>query len=370
MWVPCTSTHSSNATLSSLQRKTLLTLNDLGVLANFLKIWIEISNHEYLHNYAYQRQELWRVWKVRYWAFIFVRWAPVAARPIIQNFSFCQSTNNLIRVNIGPSMFKFVEYHERLFNFVESWSYIKKVSYHRIIRKVPEYWNNEIISSSLNICHLYMSCQNIKQSILKGSPCIFFDVLRQKGCWKIPKGPPFSFFRHCEIFSRKWKFLFSSIFSCFATEWMLKNVKGSTLSVFRHCETLARQGLALASPGAPLGPFFWVCNFFEKIFFKNFRFSSTVKEYLTLGSLFAIFEPWIWRRLGPVPACYQLMVRSLGKWRKLFLQVTTNESPMFFSTCFSLKNGIIDIAYLFPQFWCLPTWDGLKKVLETLLKQF
>ena len=26
------------------------------------------------------------------------------------------------------------------------------------------------------------------------------------------------------------------------------------------------------------------------------------REYLTLGSLFAVFEPWIWRRLGPVPA--------------------------------------------------------------------
>ena len=25
---------------------------------------------------------------------------------------------------------------------------------------------------------------------------------------------------------------------------------------------------------------------------------------MTLGSLFAIFEPWIWRRLGPVPACF------------------------------------------------------------------
>ena len=67
------------------------------------------------------------------------------------------------------------------------------------------------------------------------------------------------------------------------------------LSVFRHCETLAR-------PGAPLGPFL-VCNFFKKNFSKNFRFSTFVKEYLTLGSLFAIFEPWIWRRLGPVPAC-------------------------------------------------------------------
>ena len=85
---------------------------------------------------------------------------------------------------------------------------------------------------------------------------------------------------------------------------MLKNLKGSPLSVFWHCETLARQGLALASPGALLGPIFLVCNFFKNFFFKKFRFSSTVKEYLTLGSLFAIIEPWIWRRLGPVPACW------------------------------------------------------------------
>ena len=75
----------------------------------------------------------------------------------------------------------------------------------------------------------------------------FFHVLRQNGCWKTSKGPPFSF-------SALWDF------------------------------------------SAP-GPIFWVCNFFEK-FFKKLRFSSTVKEYLTLGSLFAIFEPWIWRRLN------------------------------------------------------------------------
>ena len=116
-----------------------------------------------------------------------------------------------------------------------------------------------------------------KKIFPKGPPA-FFWCFATEWMLKNPKGSPLSvFFRHCEIFSRKWKFLFSSFFSCFATEWMLKNLKGSTLSVFRHCETLARQGLALASPGAPLGPFFWVCNFFEKFFFKKFRFSSTVK---------------------------------------------------------------------------------------------
>ena len=91
---------------------------------------------------------------------------------------------------------------------------------------------------------------------LKGSPCIFLMFCDRMDVGKSQKVPPFSFFRHCEIFSRKEKKFFSSIFSCFATEWMLKNLKGSPLSVFRHCETLARQGLALAGPGAPLGPFF------------------------------------------------------------------------------------------------------------------
>ena len=66
----------------------------------------------------------------------------------------------------------------------------------------------------------------------------------------------------------------------------------------------ARQGLALPGPGAPFGPFFWICNFFVKFLI----FEYCKREYLTLGSLFAIFEPWIWRRLGPVPACYYFLL--------------------------------------------------------------
>ena len=62
-------------------------------------------------------------------------------------------------------------------------------------------------------------------------------------------------------------------------------------------------GARASEPRRATRSIFLVCNFFKKNFSKNFRFSSTVKEYLTLGSLFAIFEPWIWRRLGPVPAC-------------------------------------------------------------------
>ena len=61
-------------------------------------------------------------------------------------------------------------------------------------------------------------------------------------------------------------------------------------------------GVRGSEPRRATRSIFLVCNFFKKNS-KNFRFSTSVKEYLTLGSLFAIFEPWIWRRLGPVPAC-------------------------------------------------------------------
>ena len=69
---------------------------------------------------------------------------------------------------------------------------------------------------------------------------------------------------------------------------MLKNLKGSPLSVFRHCETLARQGLALASPGAPLGPIFLVCNFFKKKF-EKFSIFDFCKRILDTWKSFCYF---------------------------------------------------------------------------------
>ena len=41
-----------------------------------------------LHNYAYQRNDLKRVWKVLCWAFVFLSWAPVAAHPLLQIHCF------------------------------------------------------------------------------------------------------------------------------------------------------------------------------------------------------------------------------------------------------------------------------------------
>ena len=98
-----------------------------------------------------------------------------------------------------------------------------------------------------------------------------------------PKGSPLSVFRHCETFFRK--FVFSPKGPPFTCD---KNVIN-----FGSVPLLARQELALAGPGAPLGPFFFAFSIFEYC-------------KLTLGSPFAIFEPRIWRRLGPVPACFKL----------------------------------------------------------------
>ena len=49
----------------------------------------------------------------------------------------------------------------------------------------------------------------------KGSPFNFFDILQHIGCLKIPKGPPFQFFGIVRLFFRK--FVFSpkgSSFNC------------------------------------------------------------------------------------------------------------------------------------------------------------
>ena len=142
---------------------------------------------------------------------------------------------------------------------------------------------------------------NVLQNIIAPNCTIWSSELNQKGFSCFPaehtipgetKGSPLTiFFRHCETFFRKIFFLKGSPFNCD------KNVDN-----FGSVPLLARQGLALAGPGAPLCPFFWVCNFFEKFSI----FECWKREYLTLVSLFAIFEPWIWRRLGPVPACFQL----------------------------------------------------------------
>ena len=46
-------------------------------------------------------------------------------------------------------------------------------------------------------------------------------------------------------------------------------------------------------------------QFFGNVYIFSKNFSGAVEEItLTFWSPFAIFEPWIWRRIEPVPACY------------------------------------------------------------------
>ena len=98
-------------------------------------------------------------------------------------------------------------------------------------------------------------------------------------CRTRPKGPPpFQFFRHCETFFGK-KFPKGSPFNFF---WVLRQT-----------------GYRKIPKGPSFQFFFGVVRLFSK------KVCSAVEENtLKLWCPFAIFEPWIWRRLGPVPACF------------------------------------------------------------------
>ena len=92
----------------------------------------------------------------------------------------------------------------------------------------------------------------------------FFGIVGhyfRKKC--IPKGSPFNFFRS------------------FATEWMLKIPKGFP-SIF-----------------------FGIVRLFKK---NHKRVPPPIHQYSDTLKSFAIFEPLIWRRLGPAAACLKIVV--------------------------------------------------------------
>ena len=120
-------------------------------------------------------------------------------------------------------------------------------------------------------------------------PPAFFDVLRQNGCWKIPKGSSFQFFSALWDFFPKIKKNFFFNFFMLCDRMDVEKPQRVPLSVFRHCETLARQGLALASPGAPLGPIFLVRNFFKKFFFQKISIFEYCKRVLDTWKSFCYF---------------------------------------------------------------------------------
>ena len=135
----------------------------------------------------------------------------------------------------------------------------------------------------------------------------FFDVLRQNGCWKTPKGSPLSF-------SALWDFFFENLFSLRRVPLQLRQ----KLWQFWKCPPFNASGACASGPRRAT----WFI-FFAFVVFQYCK--------LTLGSLFAIFEPWIRRRLGPVPTCcFSLEVvsrRSFSENVRILLLIRQQKLP-------------------------------------------
>ena len=127
-----------------------------------------------------------------------------------------------------------------------------------------------------------------------------------------PKSPPFNFFRHCETFFRKFfpqkvPLLF---FCCFASEWTLESPKWPPFSFF-----------------------FGTVRFFsENKHFSPFNllmFCDGIDVEKPQMVPFAVFEPWIWRRLGPVPACFAFLWHCsfIPFYDSRFIIVISNNKP-------------------------------------------
>ena len=165
---------------------------------------------------------------------------------------------------------------------------------------------------------------------------------------------PFSFFPALWDFSKKIPTKGSPLnfFWSFATKCMLKNPKGSSLSVFfsivrlfkknphervspQFFSILQMNGCSKTPKGSTF-TFSALCDLPEtkkkqknekkiRIFFSIFPSRGYCRrENLTLWSSFAIFELWIWRRLGPFPACWRyIWIQSfyIAYKRKGFLYI-------------------------------------------------
>ena len=139
---------------------------------------------------------------------------------------------------------------------------------------------------------------------LKGSPLHFFMFCDRMDVGKSQRVPPFSFFGIVRFYTENKKFFFN--FFMFCDRMDVEKPQRVPPFSFSALWDVSAPGARGSEPRRATRSIFLVCNFFKKKISKNFQFSTTVNEYLTLGSLFAIFEPWIWRRLGPVPACLML----------------------------------------------------------------
>ena len=89
----------------------------------------------------------------------------------------------------------------------------------------------------------------------------FFAVLRQNGCWKIPKGPPFSFFGTVRFFSENKNFPHFNFFD-----------------ILQHIG-------CLKIPKGPPFQFFGIVRLFENLFFLQRVPPSTATKMLTTSEV-------------------------------------------------------------------------------------
>ena len=124
---------------------------------------------------------------------------------------------------------------------------------------------------------------------------------------------PFQFFRHCDtMFSKKIPRRVPLHFFDVLLQWILKNPRWSPF--------LAGQGPALTGPRRV-----------DSVHLLGFP--GTVKNTFHFEVLLLFFEPYIWRRLMPFPAC-SIILRDLRNY-------SIPNSLSFFITvpCFLKKNS-------------------------------
>ena len=84
----------------------------------------------------------------------------------------------------------------------------------------------------------------------KGPPFICFDILKHNGCQKIPKGPSFYIFRHCDTVQKShFKIFLGNFFQSLKGPRFIffhilqpagvsQSPKGPPFYIFRHCDTV------------------------------------------------------------------------------------------------------------------------------------
>ena len=114
-------------------------------------------------------------------------------------------------------------------------------------------------------------------------------------------------------------------------------------------------------PKGPPFQFFGHCGTFFEIFF--FVKVFPIHQYLEIWSPFAIFETWIWRRLGPFPACFLVLFDSFEQI--YFIKKSSCCYPNFSEVCKSLC-----CAQTVPTLNTFSFGNVSRKVLQTASQYF